>query len=174
VVSVRKQTAAEKSNVLISRARPDSSGNKPTKELNPLGWGRFRCQDNTSPDGITVATFNNKVSRWTYFVKTAPKEGTDTTPYVAASKMQRLVATSQLKPPKLKVKKDGTVKTKKDMLYDFEPSAFDLVGNPTTLRPVKNGDANKTTIKLQRGVYQFWSAGGKKAPSARTTISFDG
>jgi hypothetical protein len=87
--------------------------------------------------------------------------------YTAASKMAKVTVTSQQKTPTLK-EKNGEVKTKKNMLYNFTPAADNITGVAVT-----NGDANNKTFKLEKGTYEFWFEGGKKAPSAKQPFTWD-
>jgi hypothetical protein len=177
VVSQRKQAAADKTGVLIAKARANPTGTKPLKAPNTADWSRFRCQDNTRPDGIPLEDFKNKVSKWTYFVRTAPTEPVRddegriiSGEYRAAGKTARLSVTSVRKVPNLKPK-NGTVKTKKGMMYNFNPTLIiDGVPIENPPDPVRNRKTSSETITLLDGRYEFWFEGGKKAPSMKQDI----
>jgi len=183
VLTLKKENDVKK-DVLIARAgvkdrySPDKAGKelvkydfKERKEVpGEFAWGRFHAQNPALPDdivnGITLDPFNGKkVTKWTYFVRSAPSSNAaGTGDFVAAGKIQKVSPTSLRKAPNLKIK-NGSVKTKKNMFYNFMPAPDNTIDIELGGVPI-----DSTNFELKRGVYEFWFGGGKKAPSAKQTL----
>ncbi|MCL2082639.1 MAG: S8 family serine peptidase [Oscillospiraceae bacterium] len=183
VLTLKKENDVKK-DVLIARVgmkdsySPDKAGKELVKydfkegEEIPgeFAWGQFYSQDLSLPQGVVngitlVPTTFGKVTKWPYFVRSAPSSNAaGDGDFVAAGKIQKVSPTSLRKKPALKDNKP-TVKTKKGMLYSFTPAK-----DNTTGVPVERGAADAITITWERGIYEFWLAGGKKAPSEKQVL----